>query len=54
LAKLEEKETEVENKEESVEEAVTGKSLNDAISAYRKISPVMSVRRAGMHTGHSE
>jgi len=37
LSKLEEKETEVENKEVSVEEAVIGKSLNDAISAYRKI-----------------
>ncbi|MCH8860484.1 MAG: DNA-directed RNA polymerase subunit K [Thaumarchaeota archaeon] len=37
MAKLEEKETEVENKEESAEEAAIGKSLNDAISAYRKI-----------------
>jgi len=37
LSKLEEKETEVENKKNSEEELVIGKSLSDALSAYRKI-----------------
>ena len=37
MSKLKEKETEVENKEHSEEELVLGKSLSDALSAYRKI-----------------
>jgi len=37
LSKLEEKETKVENKENSLEEEIIGKSLHDALSAYRKI-----------------
>ena len=37
MSKLKEKETEVENKEHSKEELVLGKSLSDALSAYRKI-----------------
>ena len=37
MSKLEQKETEVENKENNVEESVLGKSLSDALSAYRKI-----------------
>jgi len=37
LSKLEEKETEVKNKKNSEEELVIGKSLSDALSAYRKI-----------------
>jgi len=37
MSKLEQKETEVENKEKSAEESAMGKSLSDALSAYRKI-----------------
>ncbi len=37
MSKLEQKETEVENKENSEEQSAIGKSLNDALSAYRKI-----------------
>jgi len=37
LSKLEEKETEVEHEENSEEKSAIGKSLNDALSAYRKI-----------------
>ncbi|GBF24451.1 DNA-directed RNA polymerase subunit K [archaeon MnTg01] len=37
MSKLEQKETEVENKENNVEESVLGKSVSDALSAYRKI-----------------
>ncbi len=37
MSELEGNENEVENKENSVEESVIGKSLSDAISAYRKI-----------------
>jgi len=37
LSKLEEKETEVKQKENSEEQSAIGKSLNDALSAYRKI-----------------
>jgi len=37
LSKLEDKETEVEHTENSEEESAIGKSLRDAISAYRKI-----------------
>ncbi len=37
MSKLEEKETEVENKENGAEQAALGKSLSDALSAYRKI-----------------
>ena len=37
MSKTEQKETEVENKENSAEESVLGKSVSDALSAYRKI-----------------
>jgi len=37
VSKLEQKETEVENKENNAEESVLGKSVSDALSAYRKI-----------------
>jgi len=37
MSKLEQKETEVENKEKSAEESAMGKSVSDALSAYRKI-----------------
>ena len=37
MSKLEQKETEVENKENSAEESALGKSVSDALSAYRKI-----------------
>jgi len=37
LSKLKEKETEVEHEENSKEQSAIGKSLNDALSAYRKI-----------------
>ena len=37
MSKLEEKETEVKQKENSEEQSAIGKSLNDALSAYRKI-----------------
>ena len=37
MSKSEQKETEVENKENSAEESVLGKSVSDALSAYRKI-----------------
>ena len=37
MSKLEQKETEVENKENNAEESVIGKSLSDALSAFRKI-----------------
>jgi len=37
LSELKEKETKVENKEISMEEEIIGKSLQDALSAYRKI-----------------
>ena len=37
MSELKGKETEVENKENSEEQSVIGKSLSDAISAYRKI-----------------
>jgi len=37
VSKTEQKETEVENKENNVEESVLGKSVSDALSAYRKI-----------------
>jgi len=37
VSKTEQKETEVENKENSAEESVLGKSVSDALSAYRKI-----------------
>ncbi len=37
MSKLEQKETEVENKENNAEESVLGKSVSDALSAYRKI-----------------
>jgi len=37
MSKLEQKETEVENKEKSAEESAMGKSVSDALAAYRKI-----------------
>jgi len=37
VSKLEQKETEVENKENNAEESALGKSVSDALSAYRKI-----------------
>lgn len=37
MSKLEQKETKVENKEKSAEESAMGKSVSDALSAYRKI-----------------
>ena len=37
MSELKEKETKVENKEISMEEEIIGKSLQDALSAYRKI-----------------
>ena len=37
MSKTEQKETEVENKENNAEESVLGKSVSDALSAYRKI-----------------
>ncbi len=37
MSKLKEKETEVEHEENSKEQSAIGKSLNDALSAYRKI-----------------
>jgi len=37
LSQLEDKETDVKDKENSAEQSTTGKSLRDAISAYRKI-----------------
>jgi len=37
VSKLEQKETEVENKENNAKESALGKSVSDALSAYRKI-----------------
>ena len=37
MSQLEDKETDVKDKENSAEQSTTGKSLRDAISAYRKI-----------------
>jgi DNA-directed RNA polymerase I, II, and III subunit RPABC2 len=37
VSKTEQKETEVENKENNAEESVLGKSVSDALSAFRKI-----------------
>jgi DNA-directed RNA polymerase I, II, and III subunit RPABC2 len=37
VSKTEQKETEVENKENNLEESVLGKSVSDALSAFRKI-----------------
>jgi len=37
VSKLKQKETEVENKENNAEESALGKSVSDALSAYRKI-----------------